>query len=119
VFGESVSNLLTGPEAITYERVAADLSAATGREVRFVEVSDDVARQGILEAGLPDFVAEQLIRVYRQLRQGLAEQVTDTVEALTGRAGARVPATGRGWPPGYRCRPGRRSPPRPRSVRAS
>ena len=77
--------VLTGPEAITYERVAADLSALTGRAVRFVEVSDDVARQGILEAGIPDFVAEQLIRVYGQLRQGVAEQVTNTVEALTGR----------------------------------
>jgi uncharacterized protein YbjT (DUF2867 family) len=77
--------VLTGPEAITYERVAADLSAATGREVRFVDVSDDVARRGILEAGIPDFVAEQLVLVYRQLRQGVAERVTDTVEALTGR----------------------------------
>jgi uncharacterized protein YbjT (DUF2867 family) len=76
---------LTGPEAITYERVAAELSAATGRQVRFVEVPDDVARQGILEAGLPDFVADQLVRIYQQLRQGSAGQVTDAVEALTGR----------------------------------
>jgi hypothetical protein len=30
-------------------------------------------------------VAEQLIRVYRQLRQEVAEQVTDAVEVLTGR----------------------------------
>jgi uncharacterized protein YbjT (DUF2867 family) len=82
---EEGTYVLTGPEAITYERVAADLSAVTGREVRFVAVSGDVARRGILETGIPELVADQLIHVYEQLRQGVAEQVTDTVEALTGR----------------------------------
>lgn len=77
--------VLTGPESITHEQVAADLSAATGREVRFVNISDEVARQGILGAGLPELVAEQMVRIYQQLRQGVAEQVTGTIEALTGR----------------------------------
>ena len=76
--------VITGPEAITWGRIAADLSSATGREVEFVDVPDERARQGLVVAGLPEFVAEQLITIFGQLRQGVAEQVTDGVYALTG-----------------------------------
>jgi uncharacterized protein YbjT (DUF2867 family) len=76
--------VITGPEAITWGQVAAELSSATGREVEFVDVPDEAARQGLIAAGLPEFVAEQLITIFGQLRQGVAEQVTDGVYALTG-----------------------------------
>jgi uncharacterized protein YbjT (DUF2867 family) len=76
--------VITGPEAITWGQIAAALSSATGREVEFVDVPDDGARQGLIAAGLPEFVAEQLITIFGQLRQGVAEQVTDGVYALTG-----------------------------------
>lgn len=77
--------VLTGPEAITYSQVAAELSAATGRQVEFVDVPDEGARQAMLEAGMPELVAEQIVKVFALLRQGVAEQVTHTVESLTGR----------------------------------
>jgi uncharacterized protein YbjT (DUF2867 family) len=76
--------VLTGPEAISYADAAARLAAATGRAVEFVDVSTDVARDGILAAGVPDLVADELLRIYAQLRAGAAAQVTGTVEALTG-----------------------------------
>ena len=79
------THALTGPEAITYGHVADELSEATGRPVEFVDVPDEGARQGMIEAGLPDFVAEQLVKLFGQLRQGAAEQVTDGVQSLTGR----------------------------------
>jgi uncharacterized protein YbjT (DUF2867 family) len=76
--------VITGPEAITWGQIAAALSSATGREVEFVDVPDEGARQGLIAAGLPEFVAEQLIMIFGQLRQGVAEQVTEGVHALTG-----------------------------------
>ena len=76
--------VLTGPRAIAYAEVAAVLSAATGRKIEFVDVSDEGARQGLLAAGTPEFVAEQLLAIFAQLRRGVAARVTDTVEALTG-----------------------------------
>ena len=82
--------VLTGPEAITYDEVAAELSAATGREVEFVDVPDEGARQGMLQAGLPGFVAEAIVNVFAQARQGAAERVTATIESLTGRPAARL-----------------------------
>ena len=39
----------------------------------------------MVEQGLPDFVARQVVGVYAQLRRGIAAQVTTAVESLTGR----------------------------------
>ncbi len=77
--------VLTGPAAITYADVAAALSAATGCEVAFVDVPGEAAQQGMIQSGLPEAVAAEIVGIYAQLRQGAAEQVTATVEALTGR----------------------------------
>ena len=82
---EGRTYVLTGPEAITYAQVAAELSAATGREVDFIHLPDEDARQGMVQAGTPDAIAEQVVNVFKMLRQGMAEQVTRTVEYLTGR----------------------------------
>lgn len=76
--------VLTGPEAITWDTIAAELSCVTGREVEFVDVPDAGAKEGLIAAGVPEFVAEQLITIFQQLRQGVAEQLTDGVYALTG-----------------------------------
>jgi uncharacterized protein YbjT (DUF2867 family) len=77
--------VLTGPEAITYVQVAAALSAATGRAIEFVDVPDEDAKQGLIGAGLPDVVAEHVVRAFAMARQGVAGQVTPTVESLIGR----------------------------------
>jgi uncharacterized protein YbjT (DUF2867 family) len=77
---------LTGPAAITYADMAAELSVATGQTVEYVNVPDAAAHQGMIDAGMPEFVADQVVRVFQQLRLGVAADVTDTVEALTGSA---------------------------------
>jgi uncharacterized protein YbjT (DUF2867 family) len=76
---------LTGPEAITFERVAEELSAAAGRRVEFVAVPDEAARQGMIEQGMPEFVAGEIVKVFGFLRRGDQDRTTDTVRALTGR----------------------------------
>ncbi len=76
--------VLTGPEAIGYAEVAAELSAATGLPVEFVDVPDEQAREAMSAAGLPDFLAEGIVGVLAMARQGVAERVTSTVESLTG-----------------------------------
>jgi uncharacterized protein YbjT (DUF2867 family) len=43
--------VLTGPKAITYTQVATELSAAIGRQVDFVDMPDEGARHGMIEAG--------------------------------------------------------------------
>ncbi len=92
---DGTTHLLTGPEAVTHAQVAAELSAATGREVRYVNVSDADARRAMVEMGLPAPAAEQIVRVYAMLRGGAAEQTTAAVESLTGRRPRDVAAWAR------------------------
>jgi uncharacterized protein YbjT (DUF2867 family) len=76
---------LTGPESITYDEVAGQLSKVTGRKIEFVNVPDGAAREALVQAGTPDRMAEQLVILFGLLRQGAAAQTTDEVRALTGR----------------------------------
>jgi uncharacterized protein YbjT (DUF2867 family) len=81
---EGRTYVLSGPEAITYGQVAAVLSAATARSVELVALSDEEATDALIQAGLPAFGAEQVVAIFAQARSGAAEQVTATVESLTG-----------------------------------
>ncbi|HEU5267963.1 MAG TPA: SDR family oxidoreductase [Jatrophihabitans sp.] len=76
---------LTGPQAVTFDQIAEQLSAATGRSVSYVDVPDDAARQGMLDAGLPSFAVDAIVDIFRSQRASLMAQTTDTVRALTGR----------------------------------
>jgi uncharacterized protein YbjT (DUF2867 family) len=75
---------LTGPEAITFHDVAAEFSKVTGRPAQFVPVPDAAALEGLLAAAMPDWMAENIVTVFAELRQDPAAQVTDAVHALTG-----------------------------------
>jgi uncharacterized protein YbjT (DUF2867 family) len=78
--------VLTGPEAITYAQVAADLSDATGHQIAFVDIPVAAAGPALVAAGLPPFAAEQVVAVFDTLRHGGQSVVMDSVEVLTGRA---------------------------------
>ena len=55
---------LTGPEAVTYAEVAARAVRRDRPRVEFVDVPDDAAQQAMVEAGLPDEVAEQVVAIF-------------------------------------------------------
>ena len=76
---------LTGPEAVTFDDVAAALSEAAGRTVRFVPVPDDAARAQLAETGMPEWFAANLVTLFGLLREGAAAPVGDGIRALTGR----------------------------------
>jgi uncharacterized protein YbjT (DUF2867 family) len=76
---------VTGPEPLSYERVARELSAATGRPIAYVDVPAEAARDGMLQAGLPEPVADAILAVYAAQRAGAMAGITDTVATLTGR----------------------------------
>lgn len=76
---------LSGPEAISYKQVADDLSAATGRPIEYVDIPDEAAQQAFVDAGLPAWLVTHLGNLFPLLRQGIIEQPTKTVRAVTGR----------------------------------
>jgi uncharacterized protein YbjT (DUF2867 family) len=76
---------LTGPAAVTYHDVAAQLSAAIGRPVEYVDVPDQAARDAMVGAGLPAWTADRILVLWGLLRSGAAALTTDVVRVLTGR----------------------------------
>jgi uncharacterized protein YbjT (DUF2867 family) len=83
--GQDGTYEITGPAALTYTDVARELAEVTGRSIAFVDVPPDEARRGLVESGLSEGVAEQVLRLYEQLGRGVAGTVTGVVEDLTGR----------------------------------
>lgn len=88
---------LSGPESITYEQIADELSAATGRSVAFVDIPDEAARQSFVDAGFPDWLITHFGYLFPLLREGAIAQPTDTVRAVTG----REPRTFAAWARDY------------------
>lgn len=79
---------LTGPQALSHHEAAARLSAAIGREVRYVNLSVEDFSQMLLGAGLPAAVVEEWVCIYNRgfFGQGHGARVADSVQMLTGHA---------------------------------
>ena len=82
---EGKAYTLSGPEGLSFAQVAEKLSAATGREIRYVDLSESDYRQGLIGAGIPAPYAEQLVELARYYAAGRASKVTTAVRDVTGR----------------------------------
>jgi uncharacterized protein YbjT (DUF2867 family) len=76
---------LTGPEALTMTEVAAKLSAATGKPIRYVNVPPEAARQAQLAAGMPPYLADALFELFAERRNGKEAKVWPDAAVLLGR----------------------------------
>lgn len=76
---------LTGPEAITFDDVAEQLSVVVGRPVGFVPVPDEAAVAQLVGVGVPEWFATNLVTQFGLLRNGTQAQARDVVRTLTGR----------------------------------
>ncbi len=77
---------ITGPAALTREQVAATISAATGREVRYLPISEEDFQGAMSGAGMPAAYVGLMTGLYRMVRAGHTARVTDDVQRVTGRA---------------------------------
>ncbi|GCB52912.1 SDR family oxidoreductase [Streptomyces sp. NL15-2K] len=75
---------LTGPAALSYHDIAAELSAVTGRKISYVDIPDDTARAVLAASGAPDWLVTNLVTMFGKLRNGAGAHITDTVRELTG-----------------------------------
>lgn len=76
---------LTGPQALTHSEMAAMLSKASGREIRFERISDDQMRQMLSALKMPVWMADGLVEDYAHYRRGEAEASTSGVRDALGR----------------------------------
>src|SRR5690606_35799161 len=72
---------LSGPRALTMHDVAAEISKATGREIRYVPVTMEQYTKILEENGLPVEIAE----LFHLILDGRNASVTDGVRQALGR----------------------------------
>ena len=77
---------VTGPEAITLQEVAEELSRVTGRSITYYEETLEEAYESRAAYGAPDFEVEGRVTSYAAIATGEMDVVSDTVSKLTGHA---------------------------------
>lgn len=75
---------LTGPEALSMADVAEKLSTATGKPIRYVNVTPDDARKAQLAAGMPSFLVDGLAELFAERRRGKESHVSPVIETTFG-----------------------------------
>jgi uncharacterized protein YbjT (DUF2867 family) len=76
---------LTGPEALTYDELARELSAAVGRPIRHISLASADLKQAMLTEGMPAEIADRMLDLERYYREGHASRITDDIKQATGR----------------------------------
>ena len=75
---------LTGPAALTHAEMAAELAAALGRPVAFVDVTSADLQHYLLQTGMDPWQAEGLLEDYAHYYLGEAAEVAPGVRQATG-----------------------------------
>jgi uncharacterized protein YbjT (DUF2867 family) len=74
---------LTGPRLLTFAGAAAEISAATGREIRYVEIAHDDLAAALADE--PDDVAWLVGYLFKEVLDGRNASLTDGIERALGR----------------------------------
>ena len=75
---------ITGPEGVSAKDVAAKISAATGKEIVFKAVPEEVHVAQLEKMGLPSWNINMLVSLCRVVNLGMMGNATKAVEFLTG-----------------------------------
>lgn len=76
---------VTGPRMLTFKEVAAELSEATGRDIRFIQIPHQAFIDGVTASGAPKEVAWMLDYLFTTVLDGRNAYLTDGVERALGR----------------------------------
>jgi len=76
------SLVITGPEALSYGEMAATIGRVIGKRVRFEEISDKQAYEGVVRWAGKGPYADALVDIWRAVREGRLATVSDGVEQV-------------------------------------
>lgn len=76
---------ITGPAPISNYEIAEILSDVAGKKITYVDVSDSVAREGMMNAGIQEWTINSLMELFNFQKAGKASVVSHNVELVTGR----------------------------------
>jgi uncharacterized protein YbjT (DUF2867 family) len=75
---------LTGPATLGIAELALILSQVTGREFKYFDLPEAAARDGMLQAGLPQWQVELVMELHVVNKQNRWSAVTSDIEKVTG-----------------------------------
>jgi uncharacterized protein YbjT (DUF2867 family) len=76
---------ITGAEALDHSEIAAILSRATGREIRYTARSHDDTRTVLRAAGLPEAAVEASVARFREVEAGSFAAISSVLGEILGR----------------------------------
>ena len=83
---------LNGPEPIANHELASRISSVAGRTIRYVELTPDQMRQGMISAGMPESSVIPIIELYEYYRAGKAVGSDQMLRKLLNRTPRSVDA---------------------------
>lgn len=82
---ESKEYTLTGPEDLSYAEMAAIMTEASGRQIRYIDVPPEAARQGMLAAHMPEWLVDAILEINAWAKASKGGEITTTVKDVLGR----------------------------------
>ena len=81
---EGKAYTLTGPEALTYDKLANELSKVLGRPISHISLSPSDLKNGMLTEGMPEEIADRMLDLERYYREDQASRITNDIKQVTG-----------------------------------
>jgi uncharacterized protein YbjT (DUF2867 family) len=75
---------ITGSEALSYGQAAEILSKEIGKQVNYVNISDEDARKGMKDMGVDGWTINSMIELFGITRAGYLSEISPAVEQVTG-----------------------------------
>jgi uncharacterized protein YbjT (DUF2867 family) len=76
---------ITGPNAISYAQAAEILSNEIGRKIKYVDISEDQAREGMKAIGMDEWFINSMMELFSITRAGYVSDVSPAIEEVTGK----------------------------------
>jgi uncharacterized protein YbjT (DUF2867 family) len=76
---------LNGPEALNYTELAAKISKAAGREVKYVDIPMEAQRKAMLEQEMPEWLVTALLELQEYYLGGQGGEMDGLLQDLLGR----------------------------------
>jgi len=82
---EGKSYPITGPADLSFHDIAATFSKVLGRQIEYVDVPPQAAREALMKVGVPAWNVEGILELMDLLRGGKTAGVFPTVQQITGK----------------------------------
>jgi uncharacterized protein YbjT (DUF2867 family) len=76
---------ITGPNAISYAQAAEILSNEVGRKIKYLDISEDQAREGMKAIGMDEWFINSMMELFSITRAGYVSDVSSAIEQVTGK----------------------------------